>query len=90
MGELPTDRQRNGNGCDEGSGNRRDQHERQCTHRAYIILTALDGATDYIQTRGLVELLPERYLKADSSRTQTTHNFSMKNSDAQKFYIVGI
>ncbi len=55
-----------------------------------IILTALDGATDYIQTRGLVELLPERYLKADSSQTQSTRNFSMQNSDAQKFYIVGI
>ena len=55
-----------------------------------IIITALDGATDYIQTRGLVELLPERYLKVNSSQTQSTRNFSMQNSEVQKFYIVGI
>ena len=35
VGELPSDRQRNGNGRDEGSGNRRDQHERQCAHWAH-------------------------------------------------------
>ena len=55
-----------------------------------IIITALDGATDYIQTRGHVELLPERYLKVNSSQTQSTRNFSMQNSEVQKFYIVGI